>query len=329
MNTFQEIIHKTRYARYIPSEFRRETWPETVERWISHFSKKFNLDSETVLDLRNAILKFEVMPSMRGLMTAGPALERDEAAVFNCAFIGIDSIKSFSDVFYTLMLGTGVGFSVEDAYTSKLPFISKSFTRGFKEHIIEDSKEGWADSIGILLRNLYKGHYTNMDYSKIRPAGARLKTFGGRASGPEPLKKLHKEIEKIFEKNAGKKLSSIDVHDIICFIGEAVVVGGVRRCCSEDCGIIMGDKTIKNIKQVKAGDFVLFEDKQVKVLNNFNNGVQETVSIKMSNNTSFSCTPEHRWFVYNKEKNEPEWIQTKDINPKIHAMLKPRVTTVE
>ena len=251
MNTFQEIIHKTRYARYIPSEFRRETWPETVERWILHFSKKFNLDPETISDLKSAILKFEVMPSMRGLMTAGPALERDEAAVFNCAFIGIDSIKSFSDLFYTLMLGTGVGFSVENAYISKLPPISKSFTRGFKEHIIEDSKEGWADSIGILLRNLYKGHYTNMDYSKIRPAGARLKTFGGRASGPEPLKKLHKNIEKIFEKNAGKKLSSIDVHDIICFIGEAVVCGGVRRSST----ISLSDLNSEEMSLAKSGQW--------------------------------------------------------------------------
>lgn len=251
MNTLQEIIHKTRYARYIPSEFRRETWPETVERWISHFSKKFNLDSETVLDLRNAILNYEVMPSMRGLMTAGPALERDEAAIFNCAFIGIDSIKSFSDLFYTLMLGTGVGFSVENAYISKLPLISRSFIKGFEEHIVEDSKEGWADSVGVLLSNLYKGRYTNMDYSLIRPAGARLKTFGGRASGPEPLKKLHENIKKIFEKNAGKKLSSIDVHDIICFIGETVVCGGVRRSAT----ISLSDLNSEEMSLAKSGQW--------------------------------------------------------------------------
>lgn len=347
MNTYQKIIHKSRYAKYIPSLERREEWPETVERYVGFFKEKFGKVFPEQL-IRESILQTQVMPSMRGMMTAGEALRRDELAVFNCAYLPLSSTSDYRDLTYILMLGTGVGFSCESKFVNQFPQIENfntNHTIGIKEaltlsaeftiedgipmYLVQDTKYGWAESNMYLLNCLLKGYVPNISYEKVRPKGARLVTFGGRASGPEPLKECHRKIIKLFSERQGYKLRSIDAHDIACYIAESIVVGGVRRCHSEDCGIIMGDKTIKNIKEVKAGDFVLFEDKQIKVLNNFNNGIQETVSIKMSDNTSFSCTPEHRWFVYNKEKNEPEWIQTKDINPKIHAMLKPRVTTVK
>lgn len=231
---YQEFIYKSRYARWDEGEGRRETWKETVSRYL-HFMEdhlevnhKYEFTDELWADLYSAIYNLEVMPSMRALMSAGKALDRDNTAGYNCSYLPVDDIRSFDEAMYILLCGTGVGFSVERQYVSKLPIIPETL---IEEGIItvSDSKEGWASSLRELIEGLYNGYKRKWDISLVRPAGARLKTFGGRASGPGPLVELFEFVTRIFEGNRGRRLSSINCHDIMCKIGEVVVVGGVRR----------------------------------------------------------------------------------------------------
>ncbi len=187
LTEYQKFIHKSRYARYLDTESRRETWEETVQRYAQFWTDKGMSLPPTVID---SILKMDVVPSMRALMTAGPALERDNMAGYNCAFIAIDHIRAFDENLYTLLCGTGVGFSVERQFIAKLPEVAESFHNTDTTIIVSDSKIGWAKALRELISLLYQGSIPEIDYSKIRPSGARLKTFGGRASGPDPLKKL-------------------------------------------------------------------------------------------------------------------------------------------
>lgn len=238
----QEFIHKSRYARWLDSEQRRETWPETVNRYVEYFNNKFpHYPAERI---REAILGTSVMPSMRALMTAGPALERDPMAGFNCSFVAIDHVRAFDEILYILMCGTGVGFSVERQFVNQLPVIGAKATLNAgkvdidimealepTDHVIQvkDSKGGWANAYRELLKYLYSGYVPKWDVSKVRKAGAKLKTFGGRASGPEPLVDLFKFTIDTFKNAVGRKLTSIECHDIVCKIADIVVVGGVRR----------------------------------------------------------------------------------------------------
>jgi ribonucleoside-triphosphate reductase (thioredoxin) len=230
MDIFQQYIAKSRYARFLPKEKRREHFDETVKRYIDFISEKIDeLESDLKNDIFNAINNLEVMPSMRALMTAGKALERDNTSSFNCAYLPIDDVKSFDEAMLILMNGTGVGFSVERQYINQLPEVPDKLYDSETTIVVKDSKEGWAKSLRILLALLYSGEIPKWDVSKVRPAGATLKTFGGRASGAGPLVDLFNFIIKIFQNAKGRKLTSLECHDIMCKIGEIVVTGAVRR----------------------------------------------------------------------------------------------------
>ena len=224
---YQGFIHKSRYARWLDTEKRRESWAETVDRYMENVVGN-NVDEHTKDDIMFAILNLEVMPSMRAMMTAGPALERDNTAGYNCSYLAVDDPKSFDEAMFILLCGTGVGFSVERQFISKLPEVPELFYSDTTV-VVKDSKEGWAKGFRQVLALLWAGEIPQWDVSRIRPAGARLKTFGGRASGPAPLVDLFNFAITIFKNAQGRKLSSIECHDLMCKIGEVVVVGGVRR----------------------------------------------------------------------------------------------------
>jgi ribonucleoside-triphosphate reductase len=247
LDAYQQYIHKSRYARYLPQEERRETWKETITRYIKYWGDKLN-DDERV-EIFQAIHKLEVMPSMRALMTAGPALDRDNMAGFNCSYIAIDSPRSFDEMMYVLMCGTGVGYSVEDQYISKLPEIAEDFHATDTVIHVPDSKVGWAKSYRELVSLLYSGQVPEWDVSRVRPAGASLKTFGGRASGPEPLIDLFRFTVRTFKEAAGRKLTSLECHDLCCKIAQIVVVGGVRRSAL----ISLSDLSDDALRQAKHG----------------------------------------------------------------------------
>ena len=226
---YQNFIATSRYARWLEEEGRRETWTETVTRYVDYMADKTGLDKKTADEIWNAIYTLDVMPSMRALMTAGPALDRDNTAGYNCSYLPVNDPKSFDEAMYILLCGTGVGFSVERQYVDKLPEIPERLFKSQTTIVVRDSKEGWAKAFRMLVALLYAGEVPDYDVSMIRPAGARLKTFGGRASGPAPLVDLFKFTINMFKGATGRKLNSYECHSIMCKIGEIVVVGGVRR----------------------------------------------------------------------------------------------------
>jgi ribonucleoside-diphosphate reductase alpha chain len=234
-NPYENFIALSRYARWMPEENRRETWGETVDRYfnfiLNHLDKNYSYvpDEKLIKDLKEAVYNRNVMPSMRAVMTAGAALDRDHVAGYNCSFVPVDSPRSFDETMYILMCGTGVGFSVEYKYVNKLPAVPESFEKSTTTIVVEDSKTGWAKSYRELLAMLWAGQIPSVDVSKLRPAGARLKTMGGRSSGPQPLINLFDFTIAKFKQAAGRQLKPIEAHDIMCKIGEVVVVGGVRR----------------------------------------------------------------------------------------------------
>jgi len=227
MEQYQEFIAASRYARWLPEEGRRETWGETVGRYMEFWAT--DLELEEIDELEGAIKNLEVMPSMRCLMTAGPALERDNVAGFNCSYLPIDHPRAFDELMYILLCGTGVGFSVERQYIAKLPDVAEEFDESDTCIVVPDSKIGWAKSFRQLVSLLYAGEVPKWDVSKVREAGEPLKTFGGRASGPQPLVDLFVFTIDLFKHAAGRKLSSLEAHDLCCKIAEVIVVGGVRR----------------------------------------------------------------------------------------------------
>ena len=232
---YRNFIHVSRYSRWLEEKGRRETWVETVDRYMdfmkNHLIKNYNYDPNDIkfIQVKDAILNHKVMPSMRAMMTAGQALERDNIAAYNCSFIAVDSLRAFDEAMYILMNGTGVGFSVEQKYINNLPVIAEEFYPTNTTIMVEDSKLGWSKAFKELLGLLTMGQIPEWDMSKVRPAGARLKTFGGRASGPEPLNDLFKFTVETFKIAKGRRLKPIEAHDLMCKIGEVVVVGGVRR----------------------------------------------------------------------------------------------------
>ena len=226
---YQNFIATSRYARWLEEEGRRETWTETVTRYVDYMADKTGLDKKTADEIWNAIYTLDVMPSMRALMTAGPALDRDNTAGYNCSYLPVNDPKSFDEAMYILLCGTGVGFSVERQYIDKLPEIPEKLFKSQTTIVVRDSKEGWAKAFRMLVALLYAGEVPDYDVNMIRPAGARLKTFGGRASGPAPLVDLFKFTINMFKGATGRKLNSYECHSIMCKIGEIVVVGGVRR----------------------------------------------------------------------------------------------------
>ena len=234
-SSYQEFIHLSRYSRWLPEKKRRETWDETIKRYFDFFQEhlketcNYTLKPELREELETAVLNLRVMPSMRCLMTAGEALKRENIAGYNCSYVAISRVQAFDEILYVLMNGTGVGFSVERQYISQLPLVAEEFHSTDTVINVSDSKLGWAKAYKELLGLLWIGQIPKWDLSKVRPSGAPLKTFGGRASGPEPLDSLIKFTINIFKGAAGRRLSSIECHDIVCKIAEVVVVGGVRR----------------------------------------------------------------------------------------------------
>jgi len=237
---YEEFIFKSRYARWLEDKGRRENWDETVRRLIDYYLYHIRYEAPIVVDndtsqpnlyreLYDAIYNLEVMPSMRALMTAGPALDRCHVPAYNCAYLPVDSPRSFDEAMYILLCGTGVGFSVESKYVDQLPRISERFEPTDTVIVVADSKEGWAKSFRELISLLIAGQLPHWDVSRVRHKGARLRTFGGRASGPEPLVDLFKFTCGLFQSAAGRRLTSLECHDLMCKIADIVVVGGVRR----------------------------------------------------------------------------------------------------
>ena len=233
--SYQEFIHLSRYSRWLPEEGRRESWDETVARYFDFFTDHvkemtgYDMDFKTRNELEIAVLSQQVMPSMRCLMTAGDALKRENIAGYNCSYVAVDRMQAFDEILYILMNGTGVGFSVERQFVSELPRVAEEFFPSDTVITVADSKMGWAKAFKELMGMLYIGQIPRWDLSKVRPAGAPLKTFGGRASGPAPLEALFNFTVTTLKGSAGRKLSSLECHDIVCKIAEVVVVGGVRR----------------------------------------------------------------------------------------------------
>ena len=251
MDQYQQFIHKSRYARWLPEQKRRETWAETVNRYVAFWVDRGQLDQKTSAEMFDAIHNMEVMPSMRCMMTAGDALAKDNVAGFNCSYLAIDSPRSFDELMYVLMCGTGVGFSVERNFITKLPEVAETFHKTDSVIVVSDSKIGWASAFRELIAMLYAGKIPTWDMSRVRPAGARLKTFGGRASGHEPLLDLFNFCVEIFQKAAGRKLTSIECHDVVCKIADIVVVGGVRRSAL----ISLSNLSDPRMAKAKSGDW--------------------------------------------------------------------------
>ena len=254
---YQEFIHKSRYARWLWDENRRENWDETVARYFNFFDEHvkevtgYTVTKEERKELEEAVLNLEIMPSMRCLMTAGEALKRENVAGYNCSYVAVDSPRSFDEILYILMNGTGVGFSVESKFVDQLPVIADDFHDTDTTILVADSKLGWAKALKELIHLLYAGQVPRWDVSKVRPAGAPLKTFGGRASGPAPLEDLFKFTVSTFKRAAGRRLSTLECHDIVCKIAEIVVVGGVRRSAL----ISLSDLSDDRMRVAKSGDW--------------------------------------------------------------------------
>jgi ribonucleoside-triphosphate reductase (thioredoxin) len=253
MDLYQQYIHISRYSRWRDDLGRRETWEETVQRYIDFFDTKTLGAHHDVLNgkVKEFITDLKVMPSMRALMTAGPALQRENLAGFNCSYLAVNTKRSFAEALYILMCGTGVGFSCERQEVAGLPAIPEELNKTDSTIVVGDSKKGWAKAFHALLNHLWNGDIPSVDYSRVRPAGERLKVFGGRASGPDPLKRLFDFTVDTFQKAKGRKLTSIEVHDLMCMIGEIVVVGGVRRSAL----ISLSNLSDQRMRDAKAGQW--------------------------------------------------------------------------
>lgn len=261
---YRTFIHRSRYSRFRDDLGRRETWEETVDRLVDFWRARLSTDDEEVLSqIREAILNCDIMPSMRSLMTAGKALDRDNVAGYNCAYLPIEDLRCFDELMYILLCGTGVGFSVERQYVNRLPVVSEEFHKTDTVIHVSDSKIGWASSFRELVSLLYAGKIPKWDVSRIRPAGSRLRTFGGRASGPEPLVDLFNFTVRLITNAAGRKLTSIECHDLVCKIADIVVVGGVRRSALISLSNLSDDR----MRGAKSGQW-WDEDPQRRLANN-------------------------------------------------------------
>ena len=284
MGIYETFIAKSRYSRFLEEENRREHWPETVKRYMyfmhNHLVLKhrYTMSDTLFSELHDAILNHEVMPSMRAMMTAGEALARDNTAGYNCSYLPVDDVKSFDEAMYILLCGTGVGFSVESKYVNKLPEVPTQMFNSDTTISVSDSKAGWAKSLRQLIALLYSGEVPKWDVTKVRPAGARLKTFGGRASGPKPLTELFEFVTNKFKGAAGRKLNSLECHDIMCKIGEVVVVGGVRRSAM----ISLSDLSDDRMRHAKAGQWWEREGQRALANNSASYNERPTVGEFMS-----------------------------------------------
>lgn len=266
MDNYQKFIAISRYARHIPEEQRRESWSESVTRYTDYMQKqaqKFTNETVDLSEIHDDLLDLEITGSMRAVMTAGEALDRDNVAGYNCAFLAVDNPVAFDETMYILMCGTGVGFSVERQFISQLPKIAPEFHKSSTTIKVHDSKMGWANAFRELISMLYAGRIPNWDVSDVRPAGAKLKTFGGRASGPKPLVELFNYTVQLFQKAKGRKFNSIECHDLMCKVAQIVVVGGVRRSAM----ISLSNLTDDRMRRAKTGQWYM-DEKQRGLSNN-------------------------------------------------------------
>ena len=281
--SYQNFIALSRYARWNEEESRRETWTETIDRYFDYIESTLDKKHSYTLtpglrkELQEAVLNLEVMPSMRAVMTAGPALDRCNVGAYNCSYLPVDSPRAFDEAMYVLMNGTGVGFSVESEHIDKLPIVSEAFHRSNTTIVVEDSRIGWVKSLRELIAFLYAGQIPKWDVSRVRPAGARLKTFGGRASGPVPLEDLFHFCIAKFTSAAGRKLYPIECHDIMCKIGDVVVVGGVRRSALISLSNLGDDQ----MRHAKSGEWSQYE-------------AQRSLA---NNSVAYKCTPDMGTFM--------------------------------
>lgn len=333
----QEVIFYDKYSRFNHQLNRRETWLETVSRVVLFLRELSNnrLDEQDYIDIYNSILDMEVMPSMRLLAMAGEAARRNSLTIYNCSFIGIDNIKAFGETLQISFSGCGVGFSVEDKYISKLPYLPLELKETENIFTVQDTTEGWQDAIDYLISELYRGHIPTFNYDLIRPSGTPLKVKGGNASGPIPLIETVEFIKDIFKshyhnysnnpKENGKinrytniedsKLSSIDVHDIMCTIGNCAVSGGTRRCLSKGTGVHT-DKGVIPIEQIKVNDLVMTSQGYRKVTESLYQGKQDIVRVELETGYSFNCTEDHRVAVLTDVYGNYKFKKIRDIHSK-------------
>lgn len=264
-DAYQEYIHQSRYSRYRDDLDRRESWTETIDRvrdfWVDRIPNNMK---EDLTDAMEAVHRKDIMPSMRIMMSAGKALSDHNVAGYNCAYVPIDDPRVFSEIVYILMCGTGVGFSVEGKYVNKLPEVDKNMMDTETVIRVKDSKLGWASAYRELISLLYSGRVPQWDLSKIRPSGARLKTFGGRASGPQPLDDLFRFTVGTFKTARGRKLTTLEVHDVVCKIADIVVVGGVRRSAL----ISLSNLSDERLRGAKSGQYWLEQGTSQRGLSN-------------------------------------------------------------
>lgn len=252
MDVYESFIYKRTYARWLENEKRRENWDETIDRYYDFFKDKVPEKNIKELDKATHFIRNkEIMPSMRSLYTAGKALEKENIAGYNCCYMSINSIKRFSELLYVLMCGSGIGFSIERQEINNLPEIPETFEDVETNIVFADSKKGWAEGFYMYIRCLFNGEFASYDLSKIRPKGSPLKTFGGRASGPEPLDLLLRQTKRVMSNAAGRKLNSLECHDLCCYVASAVVVGGVRR----SSGISISNLSDERMRNAKSGEF--------------------------------------------------------------------------
>jgi hypothetical protein len=308
-----EITTFMKYSKYIPELKRRETWEELVIRNQNMHIKKFPALTDEIYDAYDFVLQKKILPSMRSLQFAGKPIDLNPARIFNCSFMPVDHPSAFSELMFLLLSGVGVGYSVQAAHIEKLPVINKSTkTRRF---VVDDSIVGWADAVKVLVRAYFEAKPLPVfDFSDIRPKGARLITSGGKAPGPEPLKDCLHNITKIFDrKSAGELLTSLDVHDICCYIADAVLAGGIRRCLPTYYSVKMSDGTYKMISTLKEGDLIAYNGKSYPVTNVYHNGVQDLLKINLGNDTWHISTANHKWLIMNHESNSMEWMTARVI----------------
>lgn len=303
-DTMRECVFLRTYSRWLKNENRRESWVETVQRYMDFMKEnlgdKLTISEYTEIEL--AIKRQEVMPSMRLLQFSGVAARRCNATVYNCSYTAPECFKDLADITYLLMSGCGVGFSVELIHVEKFPVIKhQKVPPVICPYVIEDSKEAWCDAFLFGLKTWFDGEDVNFDYSRLRPCGAPLKIMGGRSSGPQPLIDLMEFTRTTILKSVGMKLTTLQMYDIICKIGQIVVSGGIRRCIAKGSKVLVKDESYKNIEDIKIGDLVLTNNGWKPVVNFFNQGSQKTINIYHQEG-KITCTPNHRIAVFNNDE---------------------------
>jgi len=312
---YEQFIHISRYSRWMEEEKRRETWEETVSRLCNYYDEKTSGKLTEVIqnEIKAAILNCEIMPSMRALMTAGPALELENIAGYNCAYLAVNSRRSLSEALYILMCGTGVGFSCERQEIVNLQPVPQTLTHSDDIISVQDSKMGWAKAFDRLLVSLWTGDIPKIDYSKVRPSGARLKTFGGRASGPAPLKRLFEYTINLFRQAGGRKLNSIEVHDLMCTIGEIVVVGGVRRSAL----ISLSNLSDMRMRDAKTGQWWVDHPERALANNSISYTEKPTPEVFMEEWLSLVKSKSGERGIFNRvaaQEQAAKWGRKKDLN---------------